>query len=81
MLKQHDFKQPRNADKVQSELKTETEIESAGITALRFCVVIVRMLSDTGKSFYRWWSSRFKTKISSIFRIKRKLKHFRKETT
>ena len=36
MLKQHDFKQPRNADKVQSELKTETEIESAGITALRF---------------------------------------------
>ena len=52
MLKQHDFKQPRNADKVQSELKTE--IESAGITALRFCVVIVRMLSDTGKSFYRW---------------------------
>lgn len=66
MLKQHDFKQPRNADKVQSELKTETEIESAGITALRFCVglfgffsrnnkvVIVRMLSDTGKSFYHW---------------------------
>ena len=54
MLKQHDFKQPRNADKVQSELKTETEIESAGITALRFRVVIVRMLSDTGKSFYRW---------------------------
>ena len=54
MLKQHDFKQPRNADKVQSELKTETEIDSAGITALRFCVVIVRMLSDTGKSFYRW---------------------------
>ena len=38
MLKQHDFKQPRNADKVQSELKTEAEIKSAGITALRFCV-------------------------------------------
>ena len=44
-------------------------------------VVVVRMLSDTGKSFYHWWSSRFKTKILSIFRIKTKLKHFRKETT
>lgn len=46
MLKQHDFKQPRNADKVQSELKTETEIESAGITALRFVSVCLVFFTE-----------------------------------